>query len=259
MSRTDVCRSRAGRKRRAASLSALAIVAAFGEFAGLPIAAASVVEIHYAPVENLERIDVDLIRSARAKIDMAVYSLTDWPVVDALIDAHRRGVVIRIVLDPNQQQAFDRLREIEGFIRTAPPGPYMHLKSYAIDGRTLRTGSANLSASGLKQQDNDVVIVRDATMVDSFEARFEKIWEASKPVPKSGNLLAGRETTKVKAATTSAPACAIKGNVSGKGERIYHLPGSRHYARVAMNGPGERWFCSEPEAKAAGWRPAASR
>jgi len=31
----------------------------------------------------------------------------------------------------------------------------MHLKSYQIDGRLLRTGAANFSASGLKRQDND--------------------------------------------------------------------------------------------------------
>jgi hypothetical protein len=29
--------------------------------------------------------------------------------VDALIDAHRRGVAVRIVLDPGQQHALDRL------------------------------------------------------------------------------------------------------------------------------------------------------
>jgi phosphatidylserine/phosphatidylglycerophosphate/cardiolipin synthase-like enzyme len=218
-----------------------------------PRAVAGETEIHYAPLENLERVDVDLIRSARAKIDMAAYTLTDWPVIDALIDAHRRGVALRVVLDPNQQHAFDRLREIEGFVRTAPPGPYMHLKSYAIDGRVLRTGSANLSASGLKQQDNDVVIVRDPAPTERFTARFEKLWAAAKPVPKSGNLLASREAPKGPAPSTT---CAIKGNVNAKGERIYYLPGSRSYGRVAMNGPDERWFCSELEAKAAGWRPA---
>jgi endonuclease YncB( thermonuclease family) len=48
--------------------------------------------------------------------------------------------------------------------------------------------------------------------------------------------------------------CAIKGNVSGS-ERIYHLPGSLHYARTTIDeAKGERWFCSEDEAKAAGWR-----
>ena len=124
-------------------------------------ARAADVEIHYAPAENLERVDVDLLRSAHTKIDMAAYSLTDWPVIDALIDAHRRGVAVRIVLDPSQQHALDRLREITGSIRMKAPGPYMHLKSYAIDGRILRSGSANLSASGLKQQDNDLIIVRE--------------------------------------------------------------------------------------------------
>jgi endonuclease YncB( thermonuclease family) len=48
--------------------------------------------------------------------------------------------------------------------------------------------------------------------------------------------------------------CRIKGNVSAGG-RIYHLPGSRDYARTAINPErGERWFCSAAEAEAAGWR-----
>lgn len=50
--------------------------------------------------------------------------------------------------------------------------------------------------------------------------------------------------------------CSIKGNISRNG-RIYHLPGSPSYARTAIDGSkGERWFCSEAEAVAAGWRPA---
>jgi endonuclease YncB( thermonuclease family) len=49
--------------------------------------------------------------------------------------------------------------------------------------------------------------------------------------------------------------CKIKGNISAKGERIYHLPGSSSYDRTTINeATGERWFCSEPEATAAGWR-----
>lgn len=52
--------------------------------------------------------------------------------------------------------------------------------------------------------------------------------------------------------------CAIKGNVSSGG-RIYHLPWSPHYAEVRIDtARGERWFCSEADAIAAGWRPAAS-
>ncbi len=52
--------------------------------------------------------------------------------------------------------------------------------------------------------------------------------------------------------------CDIKGNVTKSG-RIYHTPTSPWYERVKMSlGFGRRWFCSETEAEAAGWRPAVS-
>ncbi|ADZ71399.1 thermonuclease family protein [Polymorphum gilvum] len=49
--------------------------------------------------------------------------------------------------------------------------------------------------------------------------------------------------------------CRIKGNISERG-RIYHMPWSSSYARTRIDpARGERWFCSEAEALAAGWRP----
>ena len=51
--------------------------------------------------------------------------------------------------------------------------------------------------------------------------------------------------------------CMIKGNISRKGERIYHLPGWFSYAATRIDtARGEQWFCSEAEAAAAGWRAA---
>jgi endonuclease YncB( thermonuclease family) len=51
--------------------------------------------------------------------------------------------------------------------------------------------------------------------------------------------------------------CKIKGNISRSGTRIYHLPGSRHYAKTKINtAAGERWFCRQDEAVKAGWRAA---
>jgi phosphatidylserine/phosphatidylglycerophosphate/cardiolipin synthase-like enzyme len=47
--------------------------------------------IHYAPAENLEKIDVGLIDTARQEIDLAAYVLTDWPVIQALKRAADRG------------------------------------------------------------------------------------------------------------------------------------------------------------------------
>jgi len=228
----------------------LALMAAMALFTFMRSARAEPDEIHYAPPENLERLDVALIGAARERIDLTAFDLTDRPVIDALIAARRRGVALRLVLDPHENHAFDRLAEIEDFIRLKAPGPFMHLKSYLIDRRLLRTGSANLTASGLKQQDNDLLVLRQPSAVRAFAERFERIWAAARPLPGM-------------AAASPAPArpgCAIKGNINMQGERLYHLPGGRGYDRVVIDtAQGERWFCSEREAVAAGWRRAGGR
>jgi hypothetical protein len=51
--------------------------------------------------------------------------------------------------------------------------------------------------------------------------------------------------------------CPIKGNINRQGERIYHMPWGRDYAKVKMDlTKGKVWFCSENEAEKAGWRAA---
>lgn len=47
----------------------------------------------------------------------------------------------------------------------------------------------------------------------------------------------------------------IKGNISSSGEKIYHVPGGAYYAKTEIDtSKGERWFNTEQEAIAAGWR-----
>lgn len=52
--------------------------------------------------------------------------------------------------------------------------------------------------------------------------------------------------------------CDIKGNVSiNSGEHIYHVPGQERYLATKISPEyGERWFCTEAEARDAGWRKA---
>ena len=54
---------------------------------------------------------------------------------------------------------------------------------------------------------------------------------------------------------TTQKTCTIKGNITFSGEKIYHVPGQKYYDSTIINEKyGERWFCSEAEAQAAGWR-----
>ena len=64
----------------------------------------------------------------------------------------------------------------------------------------------------------------------------------------------GRRQSPGDAAPQSSGSCLIKGNISRSG-RIYHVPGADHYDGTRIDeARGERWFCSEAEARTAGWR-----
>ena len=245
------------------AIFAFIAIASFAILVGVGARPASAAEpeIHYAPVENLEHFDLSLIRSATKSVDIAAYSLTDWAIIAALKEARARGVTIRIALDPSVRQAYDKLADIAEVVRVKKRGPLMHLKAYALDGVLLRTGSANLSPSGLKQQDNDLIILRDHAAVAKFEARFDQVYAAAEPMRVGGESKKSAAGSSFVASPPPDPACPIKGNVNAKGERIYHKPGDQNYGRVIMANcdhgtcaHGKRWFCSDAEAEAAGWR-----
>ncbi|TIL95151.1 MAG: DUF4236 domain-containing protein [Mesorhizobium sp.] len=82
-----------------------------------------------------------------------------------------------------------------------------------------------------------------------WQGEFQPAWEwraAQQAAPKP------ETTSPVRLLSGS---CDIKGNISNKGVRIYHLPGQRFYDKTVLSpAKGERMFCSEDEARAAGWR-----
>ena len=155
----------------AASLAALGVASA-----------SSSQEVHYSPEERLDTIDAALISAAKSSIDLASYALTDPIVLDALNEAQRRGVAIRVVLDPRERHDFVRLGDLADTVRLKRGGPFMHLKSYSIDGEVLRTGAANFSTSGENAQDNDLIVIRDFSAAAKFDAHFEKMWDAAQPM-----------------------------------------------------------------------------
>ena len=81
------------------------------------------------------------------------------------------------------------------------------------------------------------------------------IWQGDVIAPEQ-HRAAKLETLAVTNAASGPGDCVIKGNISGSG-RIFHVPGQENYAKTVISpGKGERWFCTEAEAQAAGWRKA---
>ncbi|MEQ8248799.1 MAG: thermonuclease family protein [Alphaproteobacteria bacterium] len=87
------------------------------------------------------------------------------------------------------------------------------------------------------------------------ESRFNAPWDYRRSTAPPRGAVGTRSVENLSAAPDDG--CAIKGNISSEGTRIYHRPGERSYAATRIDeGHGERWFCSVDEAEAAGWRAA---
>ena len=137
------------------------------------------VRTYYAPGE---RVDARLIASAKTSIDMAAYVLTDRALISELGRAAMRGVHVRVYLDGEQigrsesaalQIAATPNVELRQKRRSRDP---MHLKSFVVDHRILRSGSANFSVSGEDYQDNDLIVIESPPLAESFTENFERLW-----------------------------------------------------------------------------------
>ena len=155
-----------------------------------PEQGSSTAEEHFSPSENLEQIDRQHLLAAQHTLDVAMYAFTDQYLAEAILDRARAGVHVRIYRDHDQfgqeqRRANDRRASTtEMFagqpnieIRVKGTRELMHLKSYLVDERELRTGSANWSPTGEKRQDNNAQFTTDPQQVKAFQSAFEEMWQ----------------------------------------------------------------------------------
>ena len=100
----------------------------------------------------------------------------------------------------------------------------------------------------------DAVVVTPAALTAAVSAKVTPT-----PIPTATidpRLLVRYEETTVDSNGNVRAQCLIKGNINSKGVKIYHVPGSSAYASTKIDtSKGERWFCTEADALAAGWSP----
>jgi cardiolipin synthase len=148
-----------------------------------PLAAVAGEIAQTAPGEEIRSmLEAALVR-ATGRALAEVYTLTDPEVIAQLIQAHRRGAVVRVLLDPNQAynlHGFAVLKAggVEVRWYPIPRGALLHAKIGLFDGE-LVLGSANWTLSGLGVNHELDVETGDPRAVAAYEARFAADWVKS--------------------------------------------------------------------------------
>lgn len=121
---------------------------------------------------------VDSIDSARQRIDVAAYSLSLDSVRRALIDAHRRGVSVRVVMESDNMDGFDVQKLVEAGIPVIGDRRegLMHNKFMVIDRSEVWTGSMNFTDSGTYQDNNALINIRSRDLAENYTTEFEEMF-----------------------------------------------------------------------------------
>lgn len=119
------------------------------------------------------------IDQARLSVEVAAYSLNLWSIRDALIHAHQRGVVVRMVMESDNmdtqevQQILDAGIPVIGDQREG----LMHDKFVVIDRSEVWTGSMNYTTNGAYEDNNNLIRIRSTQVAEDYTTEFNEMFE----------------------------------------------------------------------------------
>lgn len=143
------------------------------------------------------------INAARATIDLYIYLLPADEVIDALHDAHNRGVAVRVILerDPfgggnSNQAAYDRLEAAGIEVRwSSDRFRFSHVKTFVVDSRVAVVMTLNLSWTALTANREFAVITTAADDVATISALFQADWNGGDFAP-SGSIVTSPDNSR---------------------------------------------------------------
>lgn len=138
-------------------------------------------EAYFEPKDDCAQVLMKEIDACRRDLLVCVFTLTDNRICRALLNAHRRGVRVRVITD--DQKSTDRGSDV---LRLAEEGvgikldhlpDHMHHKFAVFDGHSAVTGSYNWTRGAADKNHENILLTDDPRLVRPFIEEFERLWQ----------------------------------------------------------------------------------
>ncbi len=121
------------------------------------------------------------LNTVKTHLDICVFTISDDVISKAIIEAHERGVKLRIITDDDKVS--DIGSDIAEFVhnnipvKTDDSPAHMHHKFAIFDQQTLLNGSFNWTRSASRNNNENIVVDSSPHLVSSFQQTFDALWE----------------------------------------------------------------------------------
>jgi phosphatidylserine/phosphatidylglycerophosphate/cardiolipin synthase-like enzyme len=118
------------------------------------------------------------LNKAKSTILVQAYSFTSAPIAKALLNAHKRGVKVEVILDKSQRT--DRYSSATFFYNSGIPvridaqHAIAHNKVMVIDGETVITGSFNFTRAAEENNAENLLIIHDGKLALLYTKNWQK-------------------------------------------------------------------------------------
>ncbi|MFT4174264.1 MAG: phospholipase D family protein [Rhodocyclaceae bacterium] len=148
------------------------------------------IQVGFSPEGSARTLVLETIRNAKQSIQMLAYAFQAPDIMQALVDARKRGVDVRIVIDKKRNQgsaskaAMDFVTRNGIELRTNSHFHIHHDKTIIVDGNTVETGSFNFAASAETANSENVIVIEGAPdIARQYIAHWQSRWDLGKPYP----------------------------------------------------------------------------
>ena len=167
-----------------ASVSVLACVVSASEM--VTIGPQTRMEAAFSPASGGTELVVKVIASARKSIRLSAYSFTSKPIAQALVEAHRRGVDVCVILDKSQRT--ERYSSATFLKNSGIPTridcrhAICHNKYIIVDEKTVETGSFNYTNAAEKNNAENVLVTWNAPdLARVYLENWTHHWDHAEP------------------------------------------------------------------------------
>ncbi len=135
------------------------------------------IRVFFSPHGGCTAAVVATLGTAKSNVLVQAYSFTSAPIAGALVDAKKRGVDVRVILDKSQRT--ERYSEADFLLHAGIPTwidakhATAHNKVMVIDGRTVLTGSFNFTKAAENNNAENLLVIEDPALSWQYTTNWQ--------------------------------------------------------------------------------------
>ena len=135
-------------------------------------------QVYFSPRGGCTDAVIKELNKAKSTVLVQAFSFTSAPIAKAILNAHKRGVKVEVILDKSQRT--EKYSSATFFYNSGIPvkidsqHAIAHNKVMIIDGETVITGSFNFTKAAEEKNAENLLVIRDEKLAERYIENWQE-------------------------------------------------------------------------------------